>query len=166
MQYAFLLQADVGEKRLHDQPKEFLCVRQGVGTAVLCYPLSVFLSFTFLKLFLYTQSVVRILYLVYILPSVCSFQSSFYTYSVFYTQSTVCILYRPILLWVGWVICKCCRANALRVTLGMASDIIVHKVGLNKQIITWNKLFNSKAFSKHDSVICHALACTKSMWHL
>ena len=42
-------------------------------------PLSVSLSFTFLKLFLYTQSVVHILYLVRVLYPVRSPWSSFYT---------------------------------------------------------------------------------------
>ena len=42
-------------------------------------PLSVSVSFTFLKLFLYTQSVVRILYLVRVLYPVRSPWSSFYT---------------------------------------------------------------------------------------
>ena len=63
--------ADVREKRLLDQPKECLCVMQGAFYASL---LSLSLSFIFLKLFLYTQSVVCILY---------------YTESMYYTQSVV-----------------------------------------------------------------------------
>ena len=78
--------ADVGEKRLLDQPKECLCVMQGAFYASL---LSLSLSFIFLKLFLYTQSVVCILYRVHVLCSVHSFWSSFSTKSEFYTQSTV-----------------------------------------------------------------------------
>ena len=78
--------ADVGEKRLLDQPKECLCVMQGAFYASL---LSLSLSFIFLKLFLYTQSVVCVLYQVHVLYSVRSFWSSFSTKSEFYTQSTV-----------------------------------------------------------------------------
>ena len=63
---------DAGENRLRDQLKECLCVRQGGGTTVFASPLSLSLSFTFLKLFSYTQSVVRGLYLVRVLYSVRS----------------------------------------------------------------------------------------------
>ena len=62
--------ADVGEKRLLDQPKECLCVTQGTFYASL---LSLSLSFNFLKLFLHTQSVVCIFYWVHVLYSVHSF---------------------------------------------------------------------------------------------
>ena len=76
----------VGEKRLLDQPKECLRVTQGAFYASL---LSLSLSFIFLKLFLYTQTVVCVLYRVHVLYSVHSFWSSFYTKSVFYTRSAV-----------------------------------------------------------------------------
>ena len=56
---------------LRDQPKECLCVRRGAG--IIVYPS---LSVTFLKLFLYTQSVVRVLYLVRILYSIQSYTQS------------------------------------------------------------------------------------------
>jgi len=70
--------ADVGKNRLRDQPKECLCLRQGAGTTDLCYnsPLPAFLSSTILKLFLYTQSVVRVFYLVRVLYPVRSLQSA------------------------------------------------------------------------------------------
>ena len=78
--------ADIGEKRLLDQPKECLCVMQG---AFYASPLSLSLSFIFLKLFLYTQSLVCVFYRVHVLYSVHSFKSSLYTNPVFYTQSPV-----------------------------------------------------------------------------
>ena len=71
MQYPFPLHAEVEESRLCDQPKECVCVwGKELGLLFYASPLPVSLNFTFLKLFLYTQSVVRVLYLVRVLYSV------------------------------------------------------------------------------------------------
>ena len=87
--------ADIGENRLLDQPKECLCVTQG---AFYASPLSLSLSFIFLKLFLYTQSLVCVFYRVHVLYSVHSFKSSLYTNPVFYTHSAVRDLQSPVLI--------------------------------------------------------------------
>ena len=57
--------ADVGENRLRDQPKECLCLRLGKELGLLFYVTIVrfrffFLSSTILKLLLYAQPVVRV----------------------------------------------------------------------------------------------------------
>ena len=79
------------EYRLRDRLTECFCVRQGAGTTVLCKPAFRFSQFYLSKAVLYTQSVVRVLYLArvlysarspHFLPSPCfipSPQSIFYT---------------------------------------------------------------------------------------